>query len=71
VPFGILLDHNPIVEAGTPALTLLRGSIRSLRRVHRPIDDLTRLTGEGVRQAVELGCAALFLLRSRERSIGA
>ena len=71
VPFGILLDHIPIVEAGTPALTLLRGSIRSLRRVHRPIDDLTRLTGEGVRQAVELGCAALFLLRSRERSIGA
>lgn len=66
VPFGIMLDHVPIVKAGTPALTVMRGSLSSLRRVHRPIDDLTRLTGDGVRRAVELTCAALFLLRKGE-----
>src|SRR5690606_19091292 len=25
-PFGILLDHMPLVEAGTPALSIMRGS---------------------------------------------
>ena len=63
VPFGILVDHIPIVQAGTPALTLMRGTLRSLRRVHRPIDDITRISGSGVSRAVELTCAALFLLR--------
>jgi hypothetical protein len=71
VPFGILLDHIPIVDAGTPALTVLRGSLKSLRRVHRPIDDLSRLSGDGVRSAVDLACGALFLLRQRERDVTA
>ncbi len=69
VPFGIMLDHIPIVEAGTPALTLMRGTLASLRRVHRPIDNLQRLTGAGITRAVELTCAALFLLRSREKDV--
>jgi hypothetical protein len=67
VPFGIMLDHIPIVKAGTPALTVMRGSLSSLRRVHRPIDDLTRLSGDGIARAVELASAALFLLRKSER----
>lgn len=67
VPFGIMLDHIPIVKAGTPALTVMRGTLGSLRRVHRPIDNLTRLSGDGITRAVELACAALFLLRKSER----
>jgi hypothetical protein len=63
VPFGIMLDHIPIVKAGTPALTVMRGTLASLRRVHRPIDDLNHMRGDGVSRAVELTCAALFLLR--------
>ncbi|MEO5509737.1 MAG: M28 family peptidase [Longimicrobiales bacterium] len=69
VPFGIMLDHIPIVEAGTPALTLMRGSLASLRRVHRPIDDLNHLRGAGVSSAVEITTAALYLLRLREQDV--
>jgi hypothetical protein len=69
VPFGIMLDHIPIVEGGTPALTLMRGTLASLRRVHRPIDDLNHLTGGGVTRAVALACGALHLLRTREKDV--
>jgi hypothetical protein len=69
VPFGIMLDHIPIVEGGTPALTLMRGTLASLRRVHRPIDDLQHLSGDGVRVAVDLTSAALHLLRRQEQDV--
>jgi Zn-dependent M28 family amino/carboxypeptidase len=69
VPFGIMLDHIPIVESGMPALTVMRGSLASLRRVHRPIDDLSRLSGDGITRAVDLTCAALHLLRIREQDV--
>ncbi|MGH7445840.1 MAG: M28 family peptidase [Longimicrobiales bacterium] len=63
VPFGILLDHMPIVKGGTPALTLMRGTLGSLHRIHRPSDDLSHLRGTGVVQCVDLLCGALALLR--------
>jgi hypothetical protein len=66
VPFGIMLDHMPIVEGGTPALSVMRGSLRSLNRVHRPGDDADHLTGAGAEQCVDLLCGALALLRARE-----
>jgi hypothetical protein len=68
VPLGILLDHMPVVDAGIPAVTLLRGSVRSLGRVHRVIDDLDHLKGDGVTAAVTLGSAALRILRTQESS---
>ncbi|HSL71249.1 MAG TPA: M28 family peptidase, partial [Longimicrobiales bacterium] len=63
VPIGLLLDHIPIVNAGTPALTVMRGSLRSLQRVHRPADSLSHLLGTGVTQGVGLICAALQRMR--------
>ncbi len=66
VPFGIMLDHMPIVKAGTPALSVLRGTLGSLHRIHRPADSPERLNGAGVMQCVELLCAALEQLRARE-----
>ena len=65
-PFGIMLDHMPIVDGGTPALTLMRGDVHSLRRVHRPADDLTQLRGSGVASTIELVGRALELLRAQE-----
>lgn len=65
VPMGLLLDHIPVVRAGTPALTLMRGSLKSLRRVHRPADNLDHLNGSGVVQGVTLLSAALELLRKQ------
>jgi len=66
VPFGLMLDHMPLVDAGVPALSVLRGEWRSLARVHRPTDDLARLTGAGVIAAVDLVCDALDRLRANE-----
>lgn len=69
VPLGLLLDHMPIVRAGIPALTLMRGELRSLHRVHRPADSLASLHGTGVTRAVDLLCAALTLIRGDERAL--
>jgi hypothetical protein len=69
LPAGIPVDHVPIVRAGTPALTLMRGSLRSLRRVHRPADDLSQLRGDGVRRTVTLVCGALARLRAQAREL--
>ncbi len=66
VPFGIMLDHMPIVQAGTPALSVLRGTLGSLHRIHRPADSPEHLNGAGVMQCIELLCGALERLRARE-----
>jgi hypothetical protein len=65
VPLGLLLDHIPLVRAGTPALTLMRGSLKSLRRVHRPADNLDNLSGSGVNEGVALLSEALRILRQQ------
>ena len=67
VPIGLMLDHIPIVRAGTPALTVMRGNLSSLRRVHRPADNLESLTGLGVELAVDLLSAALENLRAQQK----
>jgi hypothetical protein len=69
LPFGVPVDHIPIVRAGTPALTVMRGSTRSLRRVHQPGDDLDHLRGDGVRRAIDLVCGALVRLREQTRAL--
>lgn len=60
---GVMVDHVPLALAGHPAITLMRGSARSLRRVHRPTDSPDRLTGQGAADAAALVCGALHLLR--------
>lgn len=64
LPLGIMVDHIPFGRAGFPALTLLRGTARSLFRVHRRSDTPDRLTGIGATLTVSLVCGALDLLRS-------
>jgi Zn-dependent M28 family amino/carboxypeptidase len=66
VPFGVMLDHMPIVNAGTTALTVMRGELSSMRYVHRPADARERLRGAGVSAAVDLVSAALRMLRTQE-----
>ncbi len=64
LPLGILLDHVPLVEAGFPAVTVMRGDGGSLRRVHRPTDHVAQLTGEGCGTTVALVSGALRALRA-------
>lgn len=68
LPFGIPVDHVPIVKAGTAAVTLMRGTLHSLRRVHSARDDLEHLRGDGVTRAVDLVCGALQRLREQSRA---
>jgi hypothetical protein len=63
VPFGLLLDHIPMARADLPAVTVMRGSFASLRRVHRPNDSLDHMTGAGIETVVRLLRDALTHLR--------
>lgn len=63
VPFGLVLDHMSFAKAGLPSLTLMRGTLRSMARVHRPGDDLAHLRGAGVLAAVRLLTVAVSELR--------
>jgi hypothetical protein len=69
LPFGIPVDHIPIVQAGMPALTIMRGTARSLNRVHRPIDNLEHLSGAGVRRTIDLVSGALARLREQATAL--
>lgn len=60
---GILVDHLPLARAGHLAVTLMHGSRRSLRRVHRPCDKADRLSGVGILRAVTLVSQTLQRVR--------
>lgn len=64
VPFGLMLDHMPLARAHLPAVTLMRGSMKSMRRVHRPADSVDNMSGKGIEGAVELLSRSLTILRN-------
>ena len=64
VPFGLLLDHIPLARRHLPAVTVMRGTIGSMLRVHRPGDSADALNGKGVESVVALLNRALAILRS-------
>jgi hypothetical protein len=70
IPPGLLLDHLAFRRAGLPALTLMRGGVRSLARVHRPADRADRLTGDGAERAASMVSAALARLRGPTAAMG-
>lgn len=65
VPFGLLLDHIPLARRHLPAVTVMRGGLKSLRRVHRPSDSMDSMSGAGVDGAVRLIDRALAILREQ------
>lgn len=67
LPLGIGVDHIPFTRAGHPALTVMRGDARALRRVHRPEDTADRLDGRGAADVAALVSGALHLLRAMRR----
>ena len=64
VPFGLLLDHIPLARVHLPAVTIMRGSMKSMMRVHRPADSMDNMTGSGIDAAVSLISRSLQILRS-------
>jgi len=65
IPPGLLVDHLPLLRAGLSAITVMRGGIRSLARVHRPADRADRLTGEGAARTARAVSGAIARLRDR------
>jgi hypothetical protein len=70
LPPGVLCDHIPFATAGVPAVTLMRGQLRSLARVHRAADTPQRLTGAGAEAAARVVCRALDELRRQGFATG-
>lgn len=56
---GILADSMAFADAGWDAITLSRGNIGTLARVHTSSDNLDRLNGTGIAQAARLLAAAV------------
>jgi hypothetical protein len=50
MPLGLLTDSVALTDRGWRAVTLSRGSLKSLRRVHTPDDSLATLRGTGVNE---------------------
>lgn len=64
MPLGLLLDSVALTDAGWRSVTVSRGSLASLRRVHTRDDSLQRLRGDGIsRTARALARAAEALTR--------
>lgn len=48
MPMGLLTDSVALVDRGWAAVTISRGSLATLRRVHSPADSLAALRGDGI-----------------------
>lgn len=70
LPLGIGVDHIAFTRAGHPALTLMRGTPKSLRRVHRPEDTPERLSGAGAAEVAAIVSGALDGLRGQVSGVG-
>ncbi len=51
---GMLVDGVALADAGWQVITLSRGTVQTLRRIHTPADDLGALTGAGVAKAASV-----------------
>lgn len=67
LPVGMLVDHVAFAEIGLPCVTVVRGTVDSLRRVHRPSDTADRLDGRGAASVAAIVSGALRLLRDGGR----
>ncbi len=62
LPLGLLTDSVALTERGWTAVTVSRGSVATLRRVHRPSDSLANLGGTGIEDVATLLARAVEAL---------
>jgi hypothetical protein len=51
---GVLTDGVALADAGWPVVTLSRGGVRTLARIHTPNDRAEHLTGAGMDEVTRL-----------------
>ena len=57
---GILVDSVAFAEAGWDAVTVSRGTLATLARIHRRADTPDKLTGRGIAEAADIIAEALL-----------
>jgi Zn-dependent M28 family amino/carboxypeptidase len=62
IPLGMLTDSVAFAERGWPSLTVSRGSLSTLRRVHTASDSLAALRGDGIPEVSTLLARAVEAL---------
>ena len=62
LPLGLLTDSVALSDRGWTAVTVSRGSLATLRRVHRPSDSLANLRGTGIGEVATLLARAVEAL---------
>jgi hypothetical protein len=62
---GVLVDGLAFSDDGWEVVTLSRGCLATLRRIHTPADDLERMTGTGVVAAARVLATAARLIVER------
>jgi hypothetical protein len=65
---GILVDGVALADRGWQVVTLSRGTLATLGRIHRPADRAERVGGAGVAEAARVAVAALVALGAFERA---
>ena len=59
---GILVDALALADRGWEVLTLSRGTLATLGRIHRPADRADRVAGTGVAEAARVAASAIVTL---------
>jgi hypothetical protein len=59
LPPGVLLDGVALADAGWDVVTLSRGTLRTVARIHTPADALEHLSGDGIATAAAIILAAI------------
>jgi hypothetical protein len=59
---GVLTDGVALADAGWPVVTLSKGGVRTLARIHTPHDRADRITGTGM---AEVARVIVALIESR------
>jgi hypothetical protein len=62
MPLGLLTDSVALADRGWTTLTVSRGSLATLRRVHTPQDSLATLRGDGIDEVATLLARAVEAL---------
>jgi len=63
MPLGLLTDSVALADRGWRTVTLSRGSLASLRRVHTPADSFENLRGAGIEEVATLLARTVEALR--------
>jgi hypothetical protein len=56
---GVLLDGVALADAGWDVVTISRGSLSTVLRIHTPLDNLDRLQGTGIAQVATIAAHAV------------